>query len=415
MAANLDRYLPDTTHRDYFRWALSDQNPDQALFCRIIALDQLAHLTTAVLSDIGGNDDWPTLVNQALPVNLYQVFEVVSDNLSLGLADVRADDDSELRDLVVAFDTVAADDLCHPTSRPATELLAHLKAPTHQVSSFAQSLAERFHSTIAQKYAASVGNLDLDVLEHTVWSGLVANIESGRDVLAALAGTHAEPAMRARTIERYEAVDRTLTTLRLSRDDLVLTSTQTILVTPTLGYFGTVFGEILGDDPGYHAALDDGSLLAAFDTGSLLVRLQNDIGTPLLLMPRTERTAFLQHLRDRAEPLDTAISLLTKAVNEPVLNRFRKDLLNGEFNICLYEVYRSDSLRTGMDAFANGLDFFADLYARNKVAFGEQLTDLDGRLHDHRTTVMARRFVDFHEKMYTQAYDDYDMAGDYAV
>ncbi|WP_163569874.1 hypothetical protein [Fodinicola feengrottensis] len=109
-----------------------------------------------------------------------------------------------------------------------------------------------------------------------------------------------------------------------------MTSTQTILVTPTLGYFGTVFGEILGDDPGYHAALDDGSLLAAFDTGSLLVRLQNDIGTPLLLMPRTERTAFLQHLRDRAEPLDTAISLLTKAVNEPVLNRFRKDLLNGE-------------------------------------------------------------------------------------
>ncbi|WP_406274329.1 hypothetical protein OH799_00940 [Nocardia sp. NBC_00881] len=412
----LERYMPDTDQRAYYRWALSDRNPDRKLFSRIIALTQLGNLTAAMLTGLQGRDDWPILLRHAIPVNLYQIFEVVSDNLGIGLAAVRSDEQSDVRDLVLEFNAVAADDLRHPTGRPATELLADLRPHSAHISSFDQSLTSRYQAQLVDRYLATTRlRLARGVLERTVWSGLVANLESGRDVLAAIAGTRGEPLVRAKTVERYRAVDRTLLAQYLSRDDLVDTGRQAILVAPTLGYFATVFGEISHTDPGYLETLADGTLVAAFDTASLIVRLQNDIGTPLLLMSRQQRSALVQTLRLSFAVVDThtAIDLLTRAADHPVLNRFRKDLLNGEFNICLYDLYRIDDIDEGLAAFMDGLDYFADLYARHRTLLHQQLDDLDCRLHDRRITEVTRRFVAFHEKLYSHRYDT--LVGDYAI
>lgn len=406
LAGMLERYIPAEGYRDYYRWALSADNPRRSLFCRIIALTQLANMTTAVLGDIGGPDSWQVLVRHALPVNVYQIFEVISDNLGLGLST----DPSPVRDLLVGFNAVSAADLRERTGRPATELLASLREPAGAVSAFEQSLAGSWHATVARDYLAVTGRTGGAALEHSIWSGLVANIESGRDVLDALAGTAAEQELRDRTIDRYQAVTRTLCPPPLCRDDLVRTSGQTILVTPTLGYFAAVFGELLGRDRGYDAALADGSLMEMFDTASLLVRLLNDIGTPLLRISAGERETLLRGWRQR-HPDSTAIDALALASDEPELNRFRKDILNGEFNICLYGVDQADGWRT----FADNLAFFADLHARTEILFGQRLATLDRRLTDHRTTEMTRRFVRFHEGLYTHAYDDAALAGDYAV
>lgn len=415
LSERLDRYLPDPDYRAFYAWALSEQNPDQTIFHRIIALTQLGNLTAAMLTDLAGSDTWSALVRHAVPVNLYQIFEVVSDNLGLGLAKVAPGQQAERRDLLLDFNAAAAADLRDGLRIPATALLAPLKERCGRLSGFELSLTTPFHATIADGYRSTVTQVRAASLEHSVWSGLVANVESGRDVLTAIGGTHSEPLVRARTIDRYRAVDRTLTATWLSRDELVETSRHAILVTPTLAYFGAVFGELLDTDPAYPAALADGALAAAFDTAALLVRLQNDVGTTLLRVSRPQRAALIGTLRESygIDGPDTAIGLLTRALAHPALNRFRKDLLNGEFNICLYEARRADDLDDGLGVLLDDLDYSADLYARQTASLRRQLAELELRLRDRRIVEVTRRFVRFHERLYAHPYDD--LAGDYAI
>ncbi|WP_062989195.1 hypothetical protein [Nocardia anaemiae] len=342
LQAQLDRYLPDEAYRNYFRWALSARNPERALFCRIIALTQLGNLTAAMLSGLPGKDDWHTRLRCAVPVNLYQIFEVVSDNLGLGLATVPPGADSELRDLLLDFNAIAVADLCRPTDRPAADLLAELAPRCARLGGAERNLVPHFHAAVARRYAGEGIGPSSDATTAALWSGLAANLESGRDVLASIAGTRTEALVRARTVQRYSAVGRTLTAPDLTRADLVASGRDAILVVPTLGYFGAVFNEISLSDRGYRTALDSGLLERAFDTAALLVRLQNDIGTTLLRQSAGQRAEFVAKCRATypSESHGTAIDLLVRAAAEPELNRFRKDLRHGEFNICLYEVHR---------------------------------------------------------------------------
>ncbi|GAB2703463.1 hypothetical protein [Nocardia thraciensis] len=411
----LDRYLPGTRYRAYFRWALSTDNPDQGLFTRIIGLTQLGNLTAAMLADLPGPDDWPTLLRHAIPVNLYQIFEVVSDNLAMGAAPSRPGADSECRNLLLDFNALAAHDLHRPDHRPAAELLAPIAARCARFDAAERSLVPNLHAAITRRYAANEAGATGDEAAAALWSGLVANVESGRDVLAAISGTRSEPLVREWTIQRYRAVDRTLTGTELTRAELIDTCRRAILVVPTLAYFGAVFNEFRGPDYGYRTALRDGSLEEALGTAALLVRLQNDIGTPLLSRTPSARAALLRawrkaHLRDG----DTIVDFLTRAATyAPELNRFRKDLYHDEFNICLYDVYRARSVEDGMAAFREGLDYYSDLYTRQRSALAGQLAHLDRRLSDHRITEVTRRFVDFHHALYAHRYDD--PRGDYAV
>jgi hypothetical protein len=409
----LDRYLPDNEYREYFRWALSEQNPYRGLFRRNIALTQLGNLTAAMLWNLPGPRNWPTLVAHAVPVNVYQVFEVISDNLGLGLAGKKPAESADQRQLLLDFNTAAASDLKDPTAAPAAQLLADLKDSSAHFSGFALSLTDKYQLLTAKEYENRTGRAKAESLQHNIWSGLVANVESGRDVLTAIGETHTEPQVRAKTIERYEAVNQTLTAESMSRQELVSTSRKAILVTPTLGYFAAIFGEILNYDPGYLRALNDGSLITALDTASLLVRLQNDIGTGLLAMHHADRTDLFANLAKKICHCSTAIELVSRAADHPQLNRFRKDIANGEFNICLCEVHTIDGVDKGLSILLDNLKYFADMYAQQAAVLRQHLDTLGRQLHDRRTIEVTRRFLRFHHNLYSHPYDT--IAGDYAI
>ncbi|WP_280271610.1 hypothetical protein [Nocardia wallacei] len=414
LLGRLGRFLPDPEYREFFTWALSAKNPDRDLFTRIIALTQLGNLTAELLAGLSDAAEWPILLRYAVPVNLYQVFEVVSDNLGIGLAVPGAR--PEVRDLLLDFDTVATDDLRHPSSRPVAELLAPLRARCDRISSFEQSLTAEHQRKITDRYRADRGLADAPAaLEYSVWCGLVANLVSGRDVLAAIADTAGERAVRTATIERYTAVDRTVRHLDRTRAELLGTGSKAILVTATLGYFATVFGEMSGTDRGYLAALRDGSLMASFETAAVLVRLQNDIGTALLHMTSTERADLFASVRrrhDRNAGVST-LQILARAADEPPLNRFRKDLAHNEFNICLSALHTAEDAAEGFRILIDDLDYFARRYARLRRELEQQFAELERRLRDRRGIELARRFVDFHEHLYSHRYDT--LAGDYAI
>ncbi|GLY79401.1 hypothetical protein [Actinoallomurus iriomotensis] len=413
---DLNRYMPASGYRDFYGWALTTENPDRDGFCRIIALNQLAVMTTAMLDGLGEAADWPILLRHAVPVNLYQVFEVVSDNLGLGLARVRRGAPSAQRDLLIDFNDTMIADLRTPSATPAAELLARLRTPAAVFSGSAQSLAPDSHTAATRHYAEAHGEVTLDELDHAVWLGLVANVESGRDVLAAIRGTCTEPLVRDTTIDRYQAVNRILQSRHLSRLERAVLGAQTILVVPTLGYFTAVLGEVVGTDMGYRRAVEDGSLLEAMSNAALLVRLQNDLGTRLLRMTREQQRAFLRELPERHPPADgeDVLAVLTRASDaEPVLNRFRKDLKHGEFNVCLSELNPQDDVHDGLAVLSDSLAYFTALYTRHRRALVGDLAQLETRLRDQRITALIKRFVLFHEKMYALHYDG--GSGDYAV
>ncbi|MEU7219854.1 hypothetical protein [Nocardia iowensis] len=416
LVEKIARYLPEPEVRAYYTWALSTANPERELFTRIIALTQLGNLTARILNQLPGPQDWSTVRRYTVSMNIYQIFEVISDNLAIGLGSVRPGAMSTTRNALVAFNTIMAAELRHPSKRDAAALLADLRGPCAETSTFVQSLTAGDQARMVAQYIATTGTEATErVLEHSTWSGLAANLQSGRDVLAAIAGTHGEPFMRAKLIERYEAVNRTLTCDRLSRTELVETGGQAILATPTLGYYATVFGEIDHPDHGYREALRDGTLITALDTASVLVRLLNDIGTPLLTMARQRRTELIRDLQQRNLTTDAndAVTLLTRTTDAVAFNRIHKDVINGEFNVCLYDVYRCHGLTDGLAALLDNLNFFADLYTRQRMTLAMQLIRLDRRLRDRRITEVTRRFVAFHEQLYSHRYDS--LAGDYAI
>lgn len=414
---NLHRYMPASRYRDFYGWALSADNPEQDAFCRVIALNQLAVMTAAMLGDLGEPDDWPTLVRHAIPVNLYQVFEVVSDNLGLGLARVRPDDPSAQRDLLVEFNNAMITDLRAPSPTPAAELLAGLRPQATTLSASKQSLVPGLHAAFVHQYAKTHEQAAGPEFDRGIWFGLVANVESGNDVLARVDGTRTADLIRDTTIDRYQAVNRILQARQLCRLERAVLGTHAILVVPTLGYFAAVLGEMMGVDAKYLRAVENGSLLETLSNAALLVRLQNDIGTGLLKMTPEQQRTFLRGLPDRHSPPEgdeSALTLLARAARtEPVLNRIGKDLRHGEFNVCLYELDPEHSVDDGLAVLADSLAYFTNVYARHRAQLAGDLAQFDTRLRDRRITALIRRFIVFHEEMYARRYDG--RSGDYAV
>ncbi|MFE6862337.1 hypothetical protein [Nocardia sp. NPDC057668] len=415
LRGRLARYLPDPTYRQFYSWALSARNPRGAVFDRIIGMTQLGNLTAAMFVGLEGAHDWDALVRLATPVNLYQIFEVVSDNLGIGQAAPESEGTSCLRKLLREFNTIAMADLRKPTSVPAAVLLADVRTLCDQISAFDQSLAPSAHARVVGDFCTATGRHSARrALERSVWSGLVANLEASRDVLTAIAGTRGEQLVRERTLCRYEAVEQINDGISATRPERTRLGANAILVTPTLGYFGAVFGEMGDLDREYVEAIEDGSLVDAFDSAALLVRLQNDIGTPLLLMSPDRRLALFAKLRARhADECPDVAALVRAAADDPAFNRFRKDLLNGEFNLCLHDLERRGGLDDGLCALLDDLDYYGDLYAMQHRRLEHQLTMLARRLRDRRIIELTRRFVVFHEELYRHRYDS--LAGDYAI
>ena len=81
----IGRHMPSGPYRDFSAWAFSPGNPRQAEFLRLTGLTQLVKMNVTLLSGIVEDDHWPEVLRHAGLMNTYQVLEVISDNLALGL------------------------------------------------------------------------------------------------------------------------------------------------------------------------------------------------------------------------------------------------------------------------------------------------------------------------------------------
>jgi hypothetical protein len=420
------RHMPAGPYRDFSAWAFSGENPRRHEFLQATGVIQLVNMNTTLLSGLVEDSDWPTMLHYAGLMNSYQVFEVVSDNLALGLGRSQLDNaGAERRTLVSALNRAMLNALTPDRRTPAVLLLS---GPAREValrtSGFDQSLAAAKHAGIAEEYArhrAAAGKSAplLDELEYGLWSALVANVEICRDLVDALDGTATASLVRLGLGDRYRAVERTLHVSHLPRLELASLGAQSILVVPTLAYLVAVLAELLAPVPGYAAVVADSTLSDVLADAALLVRLQNDIGTGLLRMAPVQQGAMLHRLtRASADAgcvtADDALQIFaSEMADEPSFTRLHKDLANDESNVALWHARQAVDAADALKALADSLSYYAGLYAQHSGRLAAGLSTLDERLGERRVSTAVERFVRFHERMYAHRHTD--VIGEYAI
>lgn len=417
--ASLHRHMPAGAYRDFCLWGISADNPHQETFLQKMGITQLVNMTVQLLDGLVDDQSWHQLLPFCATMNTYQIYEIVSDNLAIGLAASLTGNSTERmrRELLGNFNKAMISRLKgDPT--PAVLVLDGIRASSGYISLFEQSLTKesQFHLTDAylSEHTAHSGT----ALEYSLWPLLVANIEACADLVQTITPYDVGPLVHDGIIRRYQAVNQSLATSSLPLAQRAEIATHAILVIPTLAYYVSVLAEVIRPNCGLSQVLKEGTLSSALYDAALLVRLLNDFGTTLLTLPAVERDVLMDRLVFRCkEPLarhqTVADVLLAVAEEDDLLTRIRKDIVFGEFNLAMSDVYGVQTVTQGMRIFGSNLSYCSQLYSDHYCQLLLTLDRLNEQLQDDVVSQLILRFVHFHMHLYSKPYTM--MAGEYAI
>ena len=415
---SLRRHMPASAYRDFHLWAISAENPRQDVFLQAMGITQLTKLTVTLLDGLVDDRAWRQLAKYSATISSYLTYEVVSDNLAIGLASPRTDDMTSVlrRILLRAFNRAMIARL-NGDPRPAAQLLAPLQSAARRISGFDQSLNRDRQRVCSEAYLILRGDLELADLEYAVWPALVANVESCLDLAESLCSRHAAGLLREGLVRRYQAVNHLLEARDTPLPQLVTVGADAILVAPTLAYYVAVLAEIIQPLECFSHVIADGTLASALYDAALLVRLLNDLGTGLMTLAARERGALLDmmmaHYRECSTARTMADLLLNMSDDMDLFTRLRKDILFGEFNVGLNGLAHIRLTPDTLLAFGRNLSYFSQLYAQHRTTLQETLAAISERLGDERVSALIFRFVQFHEQLYSNSF--HTPAGEYAI
>jgi hypothetical protein len=415
---SLYQHMPASPQRDYLTWGISPQNPDQQDFLQTIGLLQLVKLTATLLDGLVDGYLWDQLTDYTIYMNVYQIYEIVSDNLAIGLGRPARDAKTQSQRAVLAGFNNAMIEQLRGTLTPTDQMIEPLQAYTGTISCFGQSLIRDKHLKCAQPFLAQNPDVLLSDLEYGMWPVLVANIQSCLDLADVMEIYQTGGLIREGLVNRYWAVNRTLEARNAPQLELAAIGAHSILVWPTVGYYAAVLGEILNPNDRYSRIIEDGTLAEALYKAALLVRLLNDVGTGLLQQAAEQRQRLLDELsasyERNGETLNTISLLLLSNTDMPErLTRIHKDLFHGEFNVALHTVRQMRSVPDAIRVFGETLEYFSWLYAQEQTRLEELLATIAERTCDHRISALIGRFVYFHEELYSHRYTA--AVGEYAI
>ncbi|MDJ0753447.1 MAG: hypothetical protein QNJ45_08010 [Ardenticatenaceae bacterium] len=399
------RTMPPCEFRDFFAHSLSEENPHLEQMKQLFGLPMMANLSDALFKDLVPSDRYPEVLNMLSPMFLYLTFEVISDNLMIHLGrPCKGDTTREIRrELLTIFFQAMLDRLngqpYDVALRPlleARELAAQLPIPALDP----ERLKELGHMGVSEA-----------MLEDGVWACLIANIETAIEALDNPALFHARPILQRMFVQRYECSIQQLEDPELPLGFQIEMGQDLILVGPTLLYAAVAVSHVI---PNYSRFL---SILPTVEESlrqaARLVRLSNDLGNAVL--KPAEALAHLAHLTQTAT-LDSFEHLLWLICNEKnhLFNRLRKDWLHGEYNIALNGWSWEDlDAHEAVNIFIYRLNYAGTVYRQTSILLEQTLSWVDDHLHDRHISDLVRRFVFFHEQMYTNHYDSLD--GEYAI
>src|SRR5258708_7948024 len=155
---------------------------------QVMGIPQFVQLTLTLFDDIV--DDWNLTIPRTVPMNVYLIFEVVSDDMAIGLArELPGDSTRALRTRALRqFNEVMVKRLTGQEN-DTSAALEGARSLVANVSGFGQSLNSNKRWEAVATYLAENPTCTPEELEFAVWPSLVANIESCFEVLDSMQGT----------------------------------------------------------------------------------------------------------------------------------------------------------------------------------------------------------------------------------
>jgi hypothetical protein len=86
LEASVRTHMPSGSYKTFYLWALSEANPDRELWLHLLGIPQFVKLTLGLLHGSVPQDTFGNLLEYSVPMNIYLIFEVASDDLAIGLA-----------------------------------------------------------------------------------------------------------------------------------------------------------------------------------------------------------------------------------------------------------------------------------------------------------------------------------------
>ncbi|HUN07643.1 MAG TPA: hypothetical protein PLQ56_13630 [Aggregatilineales bacterium] len=409
--SSLVRHMPLSPQRNYYLWGISNANPYREDFIQMIGVNQLINLSTQMIGDIIEPADQATIAQYCGRINAYFMYEIISDNLANGLSALCVFDDnaSMRRDVLHAFNHVMVTRLKGEHNDTAS-LLQPVENLTKNISCFAQSITPRKHQACINAYLSQRPDVTQQEIEYGVWPFLVANIEACHELTEYMSHFQVGPLLSQGGIDRYQGVTRTIQLDHgLPLNELVRMGTHTVSVVPVLAYFAGVLSEIIRVEPRLHSVINDGTLADALNTAAVIVRLVNDVGMLLTLSQQERKTVFTgiqQHFQTHSGDIDAFDHLLMSVPDEyTMLTRLQKDLLHGEFNICLHNLAYTNSVGEALTLLENNVANLSEQYYRSQTHLHDLLASIDRRMTSRTLSNLIAGFVRFHEMIYAEPYN----------
>src|SRR5215467_7205176 len=83
---SLIKDMPAGVQRDFYLWGISPANPKRDEFLQLVGMNQVINLATHILGPMVKADDWQTLADYSGLIHAYFMYELVSDDLAVGLS-----------------------------------------------------------------------------------------------------------------------------------------------------------------------------------------------------------------------------------------------------------------------------------------------------------------------------------------
>jgi hypothetical protein len=215
-------------------------------------------------------------------------------------------------------------------------------------------------------------------------------------------------------VKRYQAVNELLTGSPILPERLVEVGAHSILLEATITYYLAVFAEKIHPLKGFEVLVQDGTIREAMYYTAVLVRLLNDMGTGLVLQTSDARAKLIKALRESEQTkLDISALLKQVAQQDVVLSRIEKDIVHGEFNLCLYDLFGTTQLPTTIDSLEQRLTYYSQMYTHTYVRLSLFLEAITNHLQNPMVSHVIGRTVKFHEDLYINHYSLPE--GEYAV
>lgn len=410
-------YMPEGPYQTFCSWILA--NSEMAVdWLQLMGVTSLTRLTLGILDGLLCTDEMVALLPYTVNMTIFNMYEIVSDNLAIGLAYQQPHDTSygQRRKILSALSRAMVARLRGVERHEAVNILAQQRE-VYQVSLFEQSLNPEKHRVIGNVFAQHQPAIRLGDLEYALYPNLVANIEACYQVVDTLKGYLTQELVQKGFMRRYAGLNRLLNDSFIPRDYLIQIAVNTIMVRPVLGYYIAIIAEEIRLLDNYEAICENGFLLKALEDAALLIRLLNDLGPYLLEQADEDHQDLVQrlyHAQEHERFCSFGDLLLHCTQTENVaMTRLKKDLMFGEFNLALYEPCRSQSVWEAIDVFHDQIKYLSKLYRRRAIRLRNTLDIISFETQSSIIADIIQRFIKFHENLYRVPFDHPD--GEFAV